>query len=149
MNYTTPPSLHRAQDRFGRLVAARLDLGVQDLPHDIIERLRATRARAVAERKREVGAVAASPLRPLHAVLATAGVAVGPTGGSQEPGWWTRLASVLPVVVLVTGLVMVQGLQADRRAAELAEVDAALLTDDLPPAAYADPGFVQFLKSDH
>ena len=23
----------------------------------------------------------------------------------------------------------------------------ALLTDDLPPAAYADPGFVQFLKS--
>ena len=29
----------------------------------------------------------------------------------------------------------------------MAEVDAALLTDDLPPAAYADPGFVQFLKT--
>ena len=29
---------------------------------------------------------------------------------------------------------------------ELAEVDAALLTDALPPAAYADPGFLQFLK---
>ena len=28
-----------------------------------------------------------------------------------------------------------------------AEVDAALLTDDLPPAAYADPGFAQYLKS--
>jgi hypothetical protein len=26
-------------------------------------------------------------------------------------------------------------------------VDAALLTDDLPPSAYADPGFAQFLKS--
>jgi hypothetical protein len=29
----------------------------------------------------------------------------------------------------------------------VAEFDQALLTDDLPPAAYADPGFVQFLKS--
>ncbi|MBC7611256.1 MAG: DUF3619 family protein, partial [Polaromonas sp.] len=26
------------------------------------------------------------------------------------------------------------------------EVDAALLTDELPPAAFSDPGFVQFLK---
>ena len=30
---------------------------------------------------------------------------------------------------------------------EVAEVDAALLTDDLPPAAFSDPGFVQFLKT--
>ena len=34
-------------------------------------------------------------------------------------------------------------------ASEIAEVDAALLTGDLPPSAYADPGFVQFLKSSH
>jgi len=34
--------------------------------------------------------------------------------------------------------------RADARAA--AAVDAALLADDLPPAAYADPGFVAFLK---
>jgi hypothetical protein len=32
------------------------------------------------------------------------------------------------------------------RANEVAEVDAALLTDDLPPTAYTDPGFVHFLK---
>ena len=32
------------------------------------------------------------------------------------------------------------------RANEIAEVDAALLTDDLPPTAYTDPGFVHFLK---
>jgi hypothetical protein len=30
----------------------------------------------------------------------------------------------------------------------LAEVDVALLTDELPPAAFADPGFLQFLKTD-
>ena len=39
-------------------------------------------------------------------------------------------------------------MQVDNRANELAaEVDAALLTDDLPPAAYTDPGFAQFLKT--
>jgi Protein of unknown function (DUF3619) len=38
--------------------------------------------------------------------------------------------------------------QSDQRAQYLAEVDAAMLTDYLPPAAYADPGFVQFLNTD-
>jgi hypothetical protein len=28
-----------------------------------------------------------------------------------------------------------------------AEIDAALLADDLPPAAYSDPGFLAFLKN--
>jgi hypothetical protein len=39
-----------------------------------------------------------------------------------------------------------QSIVSKRRTQELAEVDAALLTDDLPPAAFADSGFVQFLK---
>jgi hypothetical protein len=64
-----------------------------------------------------------------------------------ERTWFNRIASVLPLVVLAAGLVMIHLAQSERRANELAEVDAALLTDDLPPAAYADPGFVQFLKS--
>jgi hypothetical protein len=49
--------------------------------------------------------------------------------------------------VLLAGLVTIHVVQNEYRARELAEIDAALLTDDLPPAAYADPGFVQFLKS--
>ncbi|MFP5445277.1 MAG: DUF3619 family protein, partial [Betaproteobacteria bacterium] len=45
------------------------------------------------------------------------------------------------------GLVVINIAQDESSANDLAEVDAALLTDDLPPAAYADPGFVQFLKT--
>jgi hypothetical protein len=30
----------------------------------------------------------------------------------------------------------------------LADVDMALLTDELPPQAFADPGFIQFLQKD-
>jgi hypothetical protein len=57
------------------------------------------------------------------------------------------LASLLPLIALVAGLAIIQNIMDDDRANELAEVDAALLTDDLPPSAYADPGFLQFLKN--
>jgi hypothetical protein len=33
------------------------------------------------------------------------------------------------------------------RADELADVDVELLTDELPPAAYTDPGFIEFLRT--
>lgn len=129
----------QAQDRFGRRIATRLEQGSQELPHDISERLRAARVRAISQRKREAGVAMVLPQ--------FAAVGIGQQFG-QGPGLWSRLASGLPVLVLVAGLVCIQALEADRRANEVAEVDAALLADDLPPAAYADAGFVQFLKSD-
>lgn len=133
---TAPRAAARAQlqDRFGHRVAAHLDAGAAELPHDITERLRAARAQALARRK----------VVSLQPVLATA----GPNSLKQEaPGLWPRIASVLPLLALAAGLVAIHVAQNERRARELAEVDAALLTDDLPPSAYADPGFVQFLKS--
>ena len=63
-------------------------------------------------------------------------------------GWWTRIGAIIPLIALVAGLIVITTLQEDSRTNELAEVDAALLTDDLPPAAYTDPGFAQFLKSE-
>lgn len=132
-----------AEDLFARRLAARLDEGASSLPHDLTERLRAARVRAVAQRKREVRVAAHQPR------LAAAGLHGSvPPGPDDQPGLWSRLASALPVLLLAAGLVCIQTLEADRRAAEVAEVDAALLTDDLPPAAYADPGFVQYLKSE-
>jgi hypothetical protein len=131
----------RAQDRadqFGRNVAARLSAGTDELPYEVRERLRAARVRALERRK----AVAA----------AQAPVIVG-RGGSATLGFgdkvsvWRVLGSVLPLLVLAVGLIVIQHVQTDNRASELAAVDAALLTDDLPPSAYADPGFVQFLKA--
>ena len=53
----------------------------------------------------------------------------------------------MPLVALVAGLMAISVIQDERRTDELAEVDSALLTDDLPPAAYTDPGFAQFLKT--
>jgi hypothetical protein len=127
------------QDRFGRLVAARLSVGAAELTYDVAERLRAARVQAVARRK-------PAALRTVAAV-STSGGAATLTFGDEGQSLWNRIASVLPLVALVAGLFLIQMAQDDRRAHEVAEVDAALLTDDLPPAAYADPGFVQFLKT--
>lgn len=134
MTHSTPASCAHLQDRFGRRVAARLDAAAAELPHDVAERLRAARAQALARRR----------VASLHPVLATAGPGAP---GHDAPGRWARIGSVLPLLVLAAGLVAIHVVQNDRRARELAEIDAALLTDDLPPSAYADPGFVQFLKA--
>ncbi len=136
MSVNATPS---AQDRFGRQLAARLDASAQSLSHDISERLRIARQQAM------------SQYRSAHAretALTNVGggmAALG--GGNEERGLWARLVTLVPLLALVAGLVAIQMLGADQLAEELAELDAAILTDDLPPDAYADPGFAQFLKA--
>lgn len=127
------------EDRFGRQVAARLSEGAADLPHDISERLRASRVQALAHRKvarTQTAAVVASS-------AGTATLAFGNEGLS----WWGRIASALPIVALAIGMVAINVVQDNSRTVEVAKVDTALLTDDLPPAAYTDPGFLQYLHS--
>ena len=49
---------------------------------------------------------------------------------------------MLPLAALVGGLVLIQDWQTRSQISVAAEVDAALLGDDLPINAYRDPGFV-------
>lgn len=128
------------QDRIGFKLAARLSDGADSLPHDISERLRAARVQAVSQRKR-VRVMQTAP-----AVVGT-GKSAALLLGEEGPGIWGRLAALIPLVALVAGLFVIDTIQNENRAQEVAEVDAALLTDDLPPSAYTDPGFMQFLKS--
>lgn len=135
MNTTLSASSAALEERFGRQVAARLSAGNIELSHEVSERLRAARVQAVARRKVE------PRIRTTPVALSRGGAAT--LGG----GWWTRIGSVIPLVALVAGLVAISVMQEDNRADELAAIDSALLTDDLPPAAYTDPGFAQFLKT--
>lgn len=127
-----------AQDRYGRQLAAYLDASAQQLPHDISERLRVARQQALSK-YREV------QVRETASVSLGGGVAaLG--GGEDERGLWPRLVSLIPLLALIAGLVAIQMAGTEQIAEELAELDAAILTDDLPPDAYSDPGFAQFLK---
>jgi hypothetical protein len=58
------------------------------------------------------------------------------------------MAAVLPLLVLVLGLIAIQRYAKIEQVEAATEIDMQLLTDDLPPDAYADPGFKEFLSRD-
>lgn len=142
MTNSLPKQADILQNRFGLKAASYLSAGAAELPHDISERLRVARAQAVSKRKIAKFETAAG-------VVSTGGSAALHWGSGDGFSWWARIGSAVPLVMLVVGLLAINSIQNDNRAQELAEVDAALLTDELPPAAFSDPGFVQFLKANH
>jgi hypothetical protein len=126
------------QDRFGQRVARRLSDAENDLPHDISERLRFARAQALGKLRQ----VAVQEVADLSI---TGGVGSLHAGGGGNP-IWVRIGSLLPLIALVAGLMTISIIADDNRTNEMAAVDAELLTDELPPDAYTDPGFAQFLR---
>ena len=127
------------QDRFALKATSYLSAATAALPYDISERLRAARVQAVAKRK-IVG------LKTASSVSSSGGSASLTWGGGERMGLWGWAGSVVPLIALVVGLLVIDTIQSDNRTREIAEVDAALLIDDLPPNAFSDPGFLQFLK---
>ncbi len=125
-------------DLWGRTLAAQLNLASQDLGHDIGERLRVARQMALKTRP--------IPQRLLRHSLALQ--ANGTLSGPSDEGLnlWRILASALPLLALVSSLMFIQAIQQDLAETDIASLDSALLLDELPPDAYTDPGFVQFLK---
>ena len=128
------------QDRFALKATSYLSVGTADLPYDISERLRAARVQAVSGRK-------IAKTRTADSIVGVGSSAALTWGSSDGLSWWARIGSVVPLIALVVGLLTINSVQNDNRAQEVAEVDVALLTDELPPAAFADPGFIQFLKA--
>ena len=127
------------QDRFALKAIAYLSAANANLPHDVTERLRAARAQALGKRK-------ITSLQVVSSINASGGNASLSWGKGNFMGWWGLTGSLVPLVALVVGLMVIDTVQTNNRMLELAEVDSALLVDDLPPAAFSDPGFVQFLK---
>jgi len=122
-------------DQFGQRVSARLNAGAQHLDHDISQRLRVAREQALAHLAMQPSPASAGQR---HGAVLTMG---GPIGN------WAKLSSLVPMAVLLVGLFCIDAVQDQFRADELADVDVELLTAELPPVAYTDPGFVQFLRS--
>ena len=126
-------------NRLGSHFAAQLSLATPSLPHDVSERLRVARQLAMAQRKPVVQLGFAK-----HTQINGNGTLT--SSGDEGLNLWSILASALPLLALVVGLTTIQWIMQDDRTSELAAIDSALLTDELPPDAYADAGFVQFMK---
>ena len=115
--------------QFGDKVRQVLNRGAEPDAH-ALERLRAARQQALARKKADRAAA-----------LAWAGN-VG--GGGRTIDFWLRL--VLPAALLVIGLAGVYTWQQKQKLADVAELDAQLLSDELPIDAYLDKGFELWLK---
>ncbi|MET0333710.1 MAG: DUF3619 family protein [Rhizobacter sp.] len=136
-----PAELAALEARLALRMTARLTEHAAALPQDVTERLRFAREQAM-QRAQAARAATAKTTTPVANRDGT--LSMGQQGGS---GWWVQIASVLPLLVLAGGLVLIQRMHAQSQITAAAEIDASILADDLPPAAYSDPGFVEFLKT--
>jgi len=146
MNHITNHDLAQRNEAlqagFGRRVAAALtQRDILQPRRDIDERLRVAREQALASARQ------ARVAAPASAVAAAGGatLALSGPGGSDTP-WWLRLSSLVPLGVLVLGLFLIDDHYTRSQIEAAAEIDAAILADDVPPDAYRDPGFAEFLK---
>ena len=116
--------------QFGNRVRQILNQGLDLQPHTL-EQLRAARERALAAQRPEPAPV-----------LAWADNVAGFFGG------WAgfSLRFLMPLVLLLAAVTSLYVWQQNRTVAEIEEIDAQLLTDDLPLDAYLDRNFQNWLK---
>lgn len=137
MNLPQPDASLRVLDRLGARMARQLDDQATPLPHDVRERLRVARQQALAAQKES---------RPAPRLLTQGDGTLGLAGpGFDRMAPWRWLAALIPVLVLLAGLDLLLTQAQDQGISEIAHIDAQMLSDDIPPAAYADPGFIQFM----
>ncbi len=132
-------ALASAQSQFALRLTARLSQSTEDLPPEINERLRFARETAL----QRVHAVRAASAAAPAVVASSNGTLL--LGGFGR-GWGVKLVSLLPLIALVGGLMLIQSAQTESQISVAAEIDADLLADALPPRAYSDAGFLEFLK---
>lgn len=147
--------LEGLETRYARRVASVLSAHALQTEHHVDERLRVARERAL-DCARRAAAAATAPQAAASAVTVAGGGSAASLawgGGADDADapqrWWQRLGMLVPLLALVAGLALIQYQHSRLRTAAVAAVDVDLLVDELPPRAYSDPGFVEFLKTAH
>jgi hypothetical protein len=111
-----------------------LNENLDNQPASTTDRLAAARAQALARQKADAPVRGRAPQR-----------AAFDLGALFSMQWVARAAVVAPLLAMVAGMVGVYQYEREQRVAELAELDAAVLSDDLPLTAYTDHGFNAYL----
>lgn len=137
------PLAHRQQAleaRFGLRVAHVLNEGA--VGHDVEQRLKVARQLALQTVRQRAAAARPAQVASANAVLRSGQAALLGGGGN----WWLRLAAFAPLLVLALGLMLIEHVDDAERIRAAVEIDAILLADTLPPKAYVDPGFAEYLR---
>jgi len=129
-------------DNFSRKITGYLDQGTADLKAGTVYRLQNARAAAIA-RLAEPRVAHASESRLAHAFAGTG--AAGASGG-RRLGTTARLW--LGIAIIVAAGFGYQQWQIYQQVNEIVELDAQILSSDLPIDAYLDQGFRNWLTRD-
>ncbi len=127
-----------SDDDFAKKITTYLDIGTADLKPGTAYRLQLARTEALSR-------LAA----PRHATeLGLAGARAGAGAGSAGRGYrlWASGRLWLGIGLIATAVFGFQQWQAYQQLTELEEMDAAILSSDLPIDAYLDRGFQNWLK---
>lgn len=118
-----------------------LNENLDALPASTTERLAAARARALSRKKPDAaGALSSRQARPAKRPLFDLkALFSGPS--------LARFAVAVPILALVIGIGDVYRVEQQERLAAMADVDAAMLADELPLTAYLDHGFNAYVES--
>ena len=126
------------------LIRRALDKGAERLPYTTVHRLENARKLALSRMGQPQSATQFSQ------AAFGAGSSLVLSTGSGKLGWLSMFAgAVAPLVLVIAGLFATSHWSDRQRAEEVAEVDAAMLADDLPISLYADRGFGVFIKNNH
>lgn len=121
------------EERYAYRVRQTLNFGLKDIPPAASRRLEAARHLALARQKQ------AEPQ------LVTAGTGVLSLSTSVYTPYFKQ---ALAVIALLLGMWISFYWHSVQYVTELEDVDSALLTDDLPPDAFLDNDFFEWLKDD-
>lgn len=120
------------EERYGFRVRQALNHGLNDLPPTALRRLEAARHLALSRQR-----VTANEFQ-----LAGHGAALSTRSGHHVP----YLRQILAVVALLLGMWISFYWHSTTYVTELETVDSALLSDDIPPEAFMDSDFFEWLK---
>lgn len=129
--------MNAQEKNFAYKVRHALNERLDDLPDSVTKRLADARSMAISRKKKE------SPVFVAIFRNAFAGITGGAFGQSS---WLGRMGLSLPVLVLAAGLMGIAHYEEQRQIRETAAIDMAVLSDELPPAAYTDIGFRAYLE---
>lgn len=136
--HNRPQSFNEAD--FAYRVRQALNESLDHLPSDTHNRLAAARQFAVTRKKKE-----SKSFVPVFATRLAG--AFGPYSMfNQRFQWLGRMGMALPVLALVIGLVGMYHYEEQQRISETADIDALVLSDELPLSAYLDHGFSAYLN---
>jgi hypothetical protein len=142
-------SLETKELEFALQVRRALDENATRISPSNVDRLAAARRAALARKKPETVAVTAPVFVP---AFAGAGAAAGMPQvelPARRRSRFGRFALAWPLAALVVSLVAIAYWEDQQRTAELADIDAAMLSDNLPLNAYLDHGFNAYLSRAH